>query len=260
MTTWQIYPETRSRIRRLSAKGLESTWDPAWITGAAHRISPPRFLSERLYAQVISQFMHGERTTVRMCRRLMDVLDDADCRQFLETQIDDEMRHAAAYEFYLDHIGGPMPMDPNLNDALERILGWPDAPQGWLLGFHILLEGEVLRSFAKFQAFWPCPVLAEMNARISQDEARHVAFGKLFLKDTLRQLPANQRHQLGMMVKSLWQEAGAAILSGVHVPGVFTGALRRRWLADGWDHHRRALADIGLTGPDMAEMPAADAG
>lgn len=201
----------------------------------------------RTYAAIISQFLHGERATIAMCRRLTTVIDDPDVRRFLETQIADESRHAAAYAAYLARLGGPVPMDPALTRAFDRALAWRGSPQALLLGFHVLLEGEALRTMADFKDCWPCPVFADLNGRISRDEARHVAFGKIFLSQTLPQIDPAERREMADWVRALWQESAEAVLGGIRVPGLFTRGLRRRWLADGAAQHDRAFRDIGFS-------------
>jgi hypothetical protein len=155
-------------------------------------------------------------------------------------------RHAEAYARYLDHLGGARTVDANFGQALNQALEWSGPPQAWMLGFHVLLEGEALRTLADFQEFWPCPVFRRMNALISRDEARHVAFGKLFLRDTLPRMAAAERRAIYHQLDVFWRDVGGGLLADTRVPGIFTRGLRQRWLDDGWRHHCRAFADVGL--------------
>ncbi|MDD9877462.1 MAG: ferritin-like domain-containing protein [Magnetovibrio sp.] len=244
------------RIAELAAKGERQIWRPGDVVGPASRVIRPTFVPKRLYAAIISQFLHGELATAELCRRLSGAVDDPVARRFLDTQIADETRHADAYGRYLEHFGGIRPIDGNFRRAMDSALDWSGPPQAWLLGFHVLLEGEALRTLADFQASWPCPVFARVNALISRDEARHVAFGKLFLRDTLPSLPPAERQAIYLKVRDLWQATGEGLLSETWAPGFFTRRLRRRWLDDGWRHHLRSFADVGLLG--LEEMRALD--
>jgi len=246
MTAFELRWATQQRVRRLSIKAHASRWDPTRIIGDGAAIKPPRFLPRRTYATLISQFLHGERATVHACRQLMAATDDAVMHEFLQTQIDDETRHARAYEHYVNHLGGVEPLDPGLAELLERVLGADGPPEIWLLGFQVLLEGEALRTLADFQGSLPCPVFAALNACIAQDEARHVAFGKLVAKDSLTRLTPGQRRDLYLTLQDLWRDAGAAVLGRVRLPDLFTRRLRRHWLAEGWDRHHRAFVEVGL--------------
>ena len=256
MTGALLSADASRRIAELAAKGEAQAWRPARIIGRAVGISRPPFVPKRLYAAIISQFLHGELATAELCRRLISAIDDPVARRFLRTQVADETRHAEAYERYLAHFGGVRPMDANFRRAVEEALAWPGPPQARLLGFHVLLEGEALRTLADFQASWPCPVFARMNALISRDEARHVAFGKLFLADTLPNLPTTERRAIFYRVRGLWRATGDGVLSETWPPGFFTGRLRKRWLDDGWRQHLRAFAAVGLL--EMNEMEATE--
>jgi len=247
-----IQGTTREKIAALTAKAHRQTWSPDDIFNGTAGISIPALVPRRLYAALISQFLHGEIATAQLCRNLIKVIDDPVVCQFLATQADDEDRHARAYGQYLDRIGGPSPIDPLLQAAFETVLTWDGPPQASILGFHILIEGEALRTLSDFQSEWPCPVFKKLNTRISRDEARHVAFGKLFLTDTLAALPAAEQQLIFLRLRNLWDQVGDGILSGIRIPRFFTRHLRRRWLAEGWEYHRRNFADVGLL--NMTEM------
>jgi hypothetical protein len=246
MSKSSLQPDTRDRINDLAVKGEIQRWQPATLIGGGEDITVPRLMPKRLYAAIISQFLHGERATAKLCRRLIGAIDDPVVHRFLATQIADETRHAEAYARYLDHLGGARAVDANFGQALNQALEWSGPPQAWMLGFHVLLEGEALRTLADFQEFWPCPVFRRMNALISRDGARHVDFGKLFLRDTLPRMAAAERRAIYHQLDVFWRDVGGGLLADTWVPGIFTRGLRQRWLDDGWRHHCRAFADVGL--------------
>jgi rubrerythrin len=238
------------RLAAMAAKGRDQQWTVDGDIDWSQNIVQPNWLLRRFHGALISQFRHGELATVRVCRRLLSHVTDCHVRDLLVQQIADEERHARVYEQYMALLGDEAPVDPSMAEAIERALEWRGPPLGLVVAFHVILEGEALRSLQGLAEELPCPLFAQINARISRDEARHVAFGKVYLREHLKTLSFEERMAIYRFVQSLWDDSAVGILSRFRIPGFITQALRRRWVAEGWAQHRRALVDIGLLGAD----------
>src|SRR5262249_25949876 len=63
------------------------------------------------------------------------------------------------------------------------------------LGMQVLIEGLALAAFATIRDQAQNPLSAAVNAYVMQDEARHVAFGRLTLRDYYPQLTQKERDE-----------------------------------------------------------------
>ena len=145
-------------------------------------------------------------------------------------------------------------MDGNLASALEGAAEGPAGSLGAMVAFNVVVEGEVLRLQDTIAEFLPCPLLKQINRLIARDEARHVAFGRIYLTEALAQLSPDSRAQLYHWVRALWQEASESTLARRSRNPAVRKVLRT-WLVKGWSHHEAALARIGLTPGPAAERP-----
>jgi hypothetical protein len=241
---------TGRRLETLAANGRDRQWTVDGDIDWTQNIVQPNWLLRRFHGALISQFRHGELAAVRVCGRLLHHVPDPHVRDLLVQQIADEERHALAYEWYMARLGDDAPVDPSMAEAVGRALEWRGSPLGLMVVFHVMLEGEALRSLRGLAKKLPCPLFGQINARITRDEARHVAFGRLYLREQLKTLDLEERMAIYRFVKSLWDDCAAGTLSRFHIPGFVTQALRRRWIAEGWALHSRALVDVGLLGAD----------
>ena len=194
---------------------------------------------------MVSQLYHAEVAAMRMCRRLQHELPEPEAKRFLETQRIDELRHVEAYRAYLERLGDIAPINEAMATALEGGLAWTGSYHGATVAFHIVLEGEAVKLQQELSAMFPCPLFRQINARVALDEARHVAFGKIYLPDKLKALPWDERLAIYRWVKELWhvcadanhgcRGAGSAIIR----PG-------RHRLEERWLKRRQTLIDSGL--------------
>jgi hypothetical protein len=203
---------------------------------------------------VVSQLYHGEIATSRICRAWAKDLEPGPVRQCLEIQIEDELRHAEAYERYLDPLGGVDEVDGALAWALDAMLGGPAGAIGTMVAFHVVVEGEVLRVQDSLARLLPCPLLDQINRRVARDEARHVAFGRMYLTEALADLSADDRDRLYRWLHDLWHETTRRTLSQRTGSWAMRRSLRK-WFEGGWRHHAAALRQIGLiSGPDSQRV------
>jgi hypothetical protein len=62
-----------------------------------------------------------------------------------------------------------------------------------MVGMQVILEGLALGSFINVRAATACDLLREMLAYVTKDEARHVAFGNIYLADAVAEMHADDR-------------------------------------------------------------------
>lgn len=237
---------THKRLKSLNDNSLDHQWHWQSDIDWSQKIVRPNWLLRRFHAALISQFMYGELATIRVCKSLSTQSDDLQVRRLLDQQIADEHRHALVYEQYLKRLGDIAPEDPAMADTVDKIMLWEGSHLGLVTAVHIILEGEALRTLQDLAVEFPCPLFSQINTKISIDEARHVAFGKIYLKEKLSFLETEERMAIFRFVKSVWDETTSGILSGHRIPGFVSRGLRNRWVTEGWHHHCRSLEDVGL--------------
>ncbi|MGH9184543.1 MAG: ferritin-like domain-containing protein, partial [Acidimicrobiales bacterium] len=116
-----------------------------------------------------------------------------DRRQVLRLhQVMDEARHVEVFAKYLDDkLGGSYHVNPHLWALLEDIV----ADSRWdmtYLGMQIMVEGLALAAFGLMHAFTQEPLLKQLLRYVMADEARHVAFGVLSLKEVYEGLSGTE--------------------------------------------------------------------
>ena len=131
----------------------------------------------------VSQFLHGEQGALLAAAQLVDSVPDLDSKLYGATQVVDEARHVDVYNRYLhEKIGFSYPVNPHLKTLLDLIL----KDSRWdmkFLGMQIMVEGLALAAFGMIRNNTTEPLLKELTTYVMGDEARHVAYGVLSLRD-----------------------------------------------------------------------------
>ena len=106
-----------------------------------------------------------------------------DSKFYAATQTMDEARHVELYSrFMREKIGMYYP----INDDLARLLADALSDSRWdlpYLGMQVLIEGLALAAFGVHRDMAQNALVKQLLAYVMQDEARHVAFGRLALRD-----------------------------------------------------------------------------
>ncbi|MFE6156945.1 ferritin-like domain-containing protein [Streptomyces sp. NPDC057889] len=135
-----------------------------------------------------SQFLHGEQGALICASKIVQTVPDLDAKFYAATQVVDEARHVEVFSRYLrEKVGFAYP----INDSLKEMLNDTIADKRWditYLGMQVLLEGLALAGFGVTRDQTREPLARALNAYVMQDEARHVAFGRLALKDYYKEL------------------------------------------------------------------------
>ena len=203
---------------------------------------------------IVMEFIGGEEATARLCREIAPRIDLPAARDCLDLQVKDETRHAELYRRYLSRLGAQPPRNNFLDDAVERSLSWQGAPEAALLAFHVIVEGEALALQDAARNWIPDPLFAEMSRQIAIDEARHVAFGKIYLNQALPEVPLQERIEIYRWLRALWFDS-AAQLSGGRLGGVMSRMLPRSWMQRRWEGWTDSLQATGLfAGAEVADF------
>ena len=218
--TWE-YDEGRAGLLQLYDKGKKQQWDAAERIDWSQSLDPenPMLLDDRviaihdsdiwrkmteaerrrvrhhLQASQISQFMHGEQGALIATAKIVQSVPDLDSKFYAATQVMDEARHVETYARLLhEKFKLAYPITPGLKSLLESGL----SDNRWdmtYLTMQILIEGLALAAFQRLRDFAQNPLAAAVNAYVMQDEARHVAFGRLALRDVYPQLSEAERDE-----------------------------------------------------------------
>jgi hypothetical protein len=215
---WE-YDEGRDRLLHLYERGKQRQWDAAERIDWSHQVDldnplgtsdevVPIFgsrtwdgLGPRERAQVrhhtiawqFSQFLHGEQGALICASKIVQTVPDLDAKFYAATQVMDEARHVEAYSRYLRE---KLELAYPINDSLKALLNDVIADGRWdmtYLGMQVLIEGLALAAFGLIRDVALDPLAQAINAYVMQDEARHVAFGRLALRDYYRELTEAER-------------------------------------------------------------------
>jgi hypothetical protein len=140
----------------------------------------------------LSQFLHGEQGALMCTGMITATTPWIDAKYYAATQVMDEARHVEVFARYLmEKLNGTYPMNPNLGSLIDDTLADP----AWditYLGMQIMIEGLALAAFGAIHMITPEPLLKQLLRYVMSDEARHVAFGVLTLRDYYSELTADE--------------------------------------------------------------------
>jgi len=218
--SWE-YDQGRDRLLTLYEKGKHRQWnaseridwsmevdrdDPLGILDEAisiygsptwERLGQPERAQVRLHmaSWQFSQFLHGEQGALICASKIVQTVPDMDSKFYAATQVMDEARHVEAYSRYLhDKLELAYPINPHLKALLNDVV----SDHRWdmtYLGMQVLIEGLALAAFGVIRDLAQDPLGRSINAYVMQDEARHVAFGRLALRDLYPQLTQAERDE-----------------------------------------------------------------
>jgi hypothetical protein len=136
----------------------------------------------------LSQFMHGEQGALLCTAKIVETVPWIDAKYYASTQVMDEARHVEVFAKYLDDkLSGHYPINAHLRLLLDDIV----ADSRWdmtYLGMQIMVEGLALAAFGFIHQITTEPLLKQLLRYVMSDEARHVAFGVLSLKEYYAEL------------------------------------------------------------------------
>src|SRR5689334_15122388 len=140
----------------------------------------------------LSQFMHGEQGALICTARIVETVPWIDAKYYAATQVMDEARHVEVFAKYLDEkLSGHYPINAHLGLLLDDIL-YDSRWDMTYLGMQIMVEGLALAAFGFLHQMTTEPLLKQLLRYVMSDEARHVAFGVLSLKEVYEGMSAKE--------------------------------------------------------------------
>jgi hypothetical protein len=218
------YAQSDGRLHALYERGKAAQWnattDIDWAAGVgtpahvgllgptlplerdASLVPPERWAAFQweFHSWMTSQFLHGEQGALLAAGRLVTMVPDMDTKFYAAAQAADEARHVEAYARYVELLGNIYPVNP----ALKRMLDTVVAESRWdivFLGMQIIVEGLALAAFRLEYTRSFDPVIAQLTRLVAKDEARHVAFGLLALREVYGELTSREKTEREEFVK-----------------------------------------------------------
>jgi len=218
--TWD-YDARSDDLLKLYAKGKKEQWDadtridwslpvdpedpmqmddqvvPLYGTPIWAKLSEKQRAELRYHSQVfnLSNFLHGEQGALVCSARIVQDVPRIESKFYAATQVMDEARHVEAYRRLLsEKFKFVYPISKPLKTLLEQTLNDPRWDFTYL-GMQVLIEGLALVAFQRIRDYSKNTLCRQVNAYVMQDEARHVAFGRLALRDYYPQLTDAERRE-----------------------------------------------------------------
>ncbi|OFX03490.1 MAG: aminobenzoate oxygenase [Alphaproteobacteria bacterium RIFCSPHIGHO2_12_FULL_66_14] len=218
------------------------------------------WLRLHLQANSISQFLHGEQGALIATSKIVETVPDMNAKFYAATQVMDEARHVEAYKRLLhEKFQVAYPINKALKTLLEQIL----TDRRWdmtYLGMQVLIEGLALAAFQSIRDKAGNTLAGAVNAYVMQDEARHVSFGRLALREYYPHLSDAERDEREEFVvealhfmrdrfnqSEVWERLGlpAKTLDDIHYNSKQMNSFRGRLFS----RVVPTVKDIGLWGP-----------
>jgi hypothetical protein len=140
-------------------------------------------LQHSLASWMLSQFLHGEQGALFAAAQVTEAVQFFDGKLYGATQVMDEARHVEVFHRYLD-----TKLDKlyQVNDNLFVIIDALMTDSRWdmkFLGMQIMVEGLALGAFGTLYRLTGEPLLKSLLKNVIQDEARHVHYGVVALRE-----------------------------------------------------------------------------
>jgi hypothetical protein len=162
-------------------------------------------------AQILSQFLHGEQGALMTAAALTHAVPDYEAKLYAATQTMDEARHVEVYERYVSKLAIVYPISPWLKELIDATL----KANHWVkiaIGMNMVVEGLALAAFHNMRRETTCPLLRSLTENVLRDESRHVAFGNVYVGETLRDMHPDEREDVAQFafdaVKSMVDSQG----------------------------------------------------
>ncbi|MDQ2960834.1 MAG: ferritin-like domain-containing protein [Candidatus Dormibacteraeota bacterium] len=283
--TWE-YDEGRDRLLNLYEKGKTRQWNSRdridWSIPVSHdnpfevpEAYVPIFGSEvwekmggedrarvthRTAAWQLSQFLHGEQGALICAAKIVQTVPDVDSKYYAATQVIDEARHVETYSRFLyEKLDLAYPINTHLKALLDNVV----TDSRWdvtYLGMQVLIEGLALAAFGLIRDVAENPLARAVTAYVMEDEARHVAFGRLALRDVYPQLSERERDEREefcveacylmrdrFLAQEVWENLGLPVDECLRFVSASEAQVQFRSLL--FTRIAPTLKDIGLFGP-----------
>ena len=149
-----------------------------------------------LTAWMLSQFLHGEQGALLAACQVTESVGWFDGKLYGSTQVVDEGRHVEVFNRYLQtKLCKRYPINDNLYVIIDSLM----ADGRWdmkFLGMQIMVEGLALGAFGTLYRTTKEPLLKQLLKMVILDEARHVHYGVLALREHIsKELTESERRE-----------------------------------------------------------------
>lgn len=158
-------------------------WDSLRAVGIKLNEAEQRRLHYSITAWLLSQFLHGEQGALFAAAQVTEAVQFFDGKLYGATQVMDEARHVEVFSRYLDQKLNRL---YQINDNLYVIIDSLMSDGRWdmkFLGMQIMVEGLALGAFGMLYQSTSEPLLKHLLKNVIQDEARHVHYGVVALRE-----------------------------------------------------------------------------
>jgi hypothetical protein len=179
---WTISVDPLNPELQLLREGFVD-FDMLAARGVRLDVNEQRRLIHSMSAWLLSQFLHGEQGALFAAAQVTEAVQFFDGKLYGATQVMDEGRHVEVFHRYLDQKLGKL---YQVNDNLYVIIDSLMSDGRWdmkFLGMQIMIEGLALGAFSTIYKSTNEPLLKELLKNVIQDEARHVHYGVLALRE-----------------------------------------------------------------------------
>ena len=180
---WEIDVDPENPARPLVPDDFLDTDVLAEILGTSFTEKEKASFRFSVACWLLSQFLHGEQGALFAACQVTEAVQFFDGKLYGATQVMDEGRHIEVFNRYLDQKLGRL---YQINDNLFVIIDSLMVDSRWdmkFLGMQIMVEGLALGAFGVIYQVTREPLLRALLKMVIQDEARHVHFGVLALRD-----------------------------------------------------------------------------
>lgn len=218
------YPHDSAEMAELYGRAKRGQWDGdslAWNTSVdplddSRPILPDDFLAfdklpskgihltkkeqahlrHSVVSWMLSQFLHGEQGALFAAAQVTEAVQFFDGKLYGATQVMDEGRHVEVFHRYLET---KMNKLYQVNDNLFVIIDALMNDGRWdmkFLGMQIMVEGVALGAFSTLYRETKEPLLRSLLKNVIQDEARHVHYGVVALREHItKELSERERRE-----------------------------------------------------------------
>ena len=122
-------------------------------------------------------------------------MPDIDGKLYAATQVIDEARHVEVFHRYIERLYRVYPIDEVLQAVLNQILQ-ADLWQMKCVGMQVIVEGLAMGAFLIMKDGSRDELLRKIVGLTANDEARHVSYGLIYMKDELPRMPDPDRDRV----------------------------------------------------------------
>jgi hypothetical protein len=123
------------------------------------------------------------------------VVPDIDGKLYAATQVVDEARHVEVFHRYIKRLDHVYPIDAALQSVLNQILE-ADLWQMKCVGMQVIVESLAMGAFKIMKEGSRDELLRKIVGLTANDEARHVSYGLIYMKDELPRMPDPDRERI----------------------------------------------------------------